>query len=45
MTLSDFRLQLEKLPLINADFTGLGKKVVCHFVRLNASKVTIAVRS
>lgn len=48
--------QLEKLPYPEADFTGktvivfgsktgMGKEVVRHFVRLNASKVSIGVRS
>jgi retinol dehydrogenase 12 len=56
MSLSEIKAQLEKLPPINADFTGktvivvgsntgLGKEAVRHFVRLNASKVIIAVRS
>jgi retinol dehydrogenase 12 len=54
--MSDLILQLEKLPNLQVDFqgktiivvgsnTGLGKEAVRHFVRLNASKVIIAVRS
>lgn len=56
MSLQEWKLQLEKLPPLEADFTGktiivvgsntgLGKEAVRHFVRLNASKVIIAVRS
>ncbi|PMD44397.1 short-chain dehydrogenase/reductase-like protein [Hyaloscypha variabilis F] len=56
MSLNDFKFQLQKLPPLKADFTGktvivvgsntgLGKEAVRHFVRLNASKVIIAVRS
>jgi len=56
MSLQELKLQLEKLPPLKADFTGktiivvgsntgLGKEAVRHFVRLNASKVIIAVRS
>ena len=56
MSVSDLILQFQKLPQLQADFTGktvivvgsntgLGKEAVRHFVRLNASKVIIAVRS
>lgn len=54
--LIEIKFQLEKLPELKADFTGktvivvgsntgLGKEAVRHLVRLNASKVVIAVRS
>jgi retinol dehydrogenase-12 len=54
--MSDILFQLEKLPYPKADFTGktvivvgsntgMGKEAARHFVRLNASKVIIGVRS
>ena len=54
--MSDILFQLENLPYPEADFTGktvivvgsntgMGKEAVRHFVRLNASKVIIGVRS
>jgi NAD(P)-dependent dehydrogenase (short-subunit alcohol dehydrogenase family) len=54
--MGDILLQLEKLPYPKADFagktvivvgsnTGMGKEAVRHFVRLNASKVILGIRS